>query len=439
MGRRARRFVYATVAAVAVGLTLALPSVAKSGSSPPTLALVSTDKLSVVRKPGSIEAQATIFVVNEGTKKAALQGVALRGFAKPIDVRAGHATAPGQPPKVEIPGGDAARLMLTFIGLRNLKTKVKGLVVITGGAKPLTRTVEITPKLKPARNWAHDIPLYSLGVGAALALISVVWILVVTRGLGRLFNPAPGPKWSLSSWATNLTAAGAVLGTTLASVTLPDVPAQIDKDTLVTLNIFFGVLLVAGPFAFQGLRRPSSSPLDPADNGLWSSNGMLLVAACLTYAAVAGEIATLGLLFWEILSGGTWGAVAKWLTVAAEAVAVWYFVWTIPRVAAADWPTLQKVAGKQAATADRQRMSEFARIIHREFRPRRLALLDEAAFLWDDERRELTEQLEDPDVGRRDHARRKLQALREPTDELIGEDAERPAAASNTFRTWALP
>ena len=162
------------------------------------------------------------------------------------------------------------------------------------------------------------------------------------------------------------------------------------------------------PTAVGVARRPG--------RGLWGSNWTLLLSACLTFAAVSGEIATLGLLFWEILGGGFWGHFVVWIAIAAEALATWYFLMTIPRVAAVDWEGFQRRADKAATSADRRRMEEFARILHREIDPERCAAGEQTAVTIE-ELRGVMEDYESPDADRKAAAAPRLQ-FREPTDEI---------------------
>lgn len=320
------------------------------------LKLVTTDTLKVSAKTGEDEAKSTIFVLNEGAE-AATVGVTL------VAPAGGMVTADAS---ASVPAGTVASVEVTFAGLGSLEKKVVGALSITGGSVALARPVEITPAIDPAFDWPWVILLVAFGMALFLAVISIVWV-IADANAKRLFAAAPGPKWSLDSWATTLTAAGAVLGTVLGALTFPDVPEQVSKDTLVSLNVFFGLLLVAGPFLLKALRRPNASPLDQ-ESGLWGTNITLLLATCVIFAAVVGEIAVLGLLFWEILgSGSEWLAVAS--VAVAELLAVFYFVTTIPRVVTTNWEEVAAKAKASETKADRERMKEFARILRRELGP----------------------------------------------------------------------
>jgi hypothetical protein len=124
-----------------------------------------------------------------------------------------------------------------------------------------------------------------------------------------LVASAPPPKWSVESWATHLTAVGALVGTVLGSASLPEVPRQIDKNSLVALSLLFGALVVVAPFVFQAVQSPRVSANAPEEEGGNGYTWVLLVSCWLTLGAVFGQLATLGLATWEI-AGGSGGGVA---------------------------------------------------------------------------------------------------------------------------------
>lgn len=385
------------LAAGASTTAIALMVPAAALAQEPTLKLVGADPLKVTAKTGENEAKATLLVLNE---RPARVTVAVSFTA------ATRTTLRASAPAVVARPGAISRVEVTFTGVEQLQEKTTGALVITGGSAVLARQVEVTPAIDPQRDWARDIVLLSIFMALGLAIVSVVWV-VADANAGRLLAPAPGPKWSLDSWATTLTAAGAVLGTVLGSVTFPDVPEQITKDTLVTLNLFFGLLLVVGPFFFKALRRPKASPLEQ-EGGMYGTNVTLLLASCVLFAAVTGEIATLGLLFSEILDGGA--ETLAWIAaVVAELVATIYFLLTIPRVVATNWVALANAAKKAETKADRRRMKEFARILRGELKPDLGGLEDAGA----------------------------LEYIPDESGNLVGENAERPVVVD--LPRWSLP
>jgi hypothetical protein len=174
-----------------------------------------------------------------------------------------------------------------------------------------------------------------------------------------LLKKAPGPKWGFDSWATTATAVGAILGTVLGGATLPEVPHEIDKQSLVALNLLFGGLVVLAPFVFQAIRKPTAPAADP-DAGLWGYNVALLFACSLTCGAVLGEIATLTLLAWELTGGGGWGVVAIVGLAAVGVLAAYYFAVTSWSLATTDWEVLAAKKKAEAQQAQREALEEAA-------------------------------------------------------------------------------
>jgi hypothetical protein len=322
---------------VAAVVVLVAPPPAAARSAPPTLVLLGSDTLSVAAKQHAKTTTAFVSILNKGKATASIK------VAFAASTAAGVSVDPIPQPAL-IKGGDAQRVKVRFRGLTTLTSSVDGELVVRGGAAPIAKSVSITPAPQPAHLWARDIVFGSLTIGAIGFLLTALWITRSGRKPtgGTLSTRAPGPKWAFdSSWATNLTTVGAAFGTVLGAATLSNVPSQIDKETLVRLNLGFGLLVVAAPFLFHAIRKPSrSSAMD--DNGLYGWNITLLLASCLTFAAVLGELATLALLFWELLGGGGYSWIAVGATSAAGLLAMLYYLATVPFVASTDWPSLVK-------------------------------------------------------------------------------------------------
>lgn len=267
-----------------------------------------------------------------------------------------------------------------------------GQLVVKGGETPVARAVTIIPAPQPSAPW----PLVILVI-AAVALVGlplIVWGWAARQNTeSHLRGPAPGPKWSFDSWATTFTAVGAIFGTVLGKLTLPTVPSQIDENTLVQLNLFFGALLAVGPFIFVAARRKplkDDSEVDtvrkalegakaecakPSENGnnksrkkadekvrsaekrldeiesvrlgLWGYSPMLLAAYSITAAAVFGELAAVTLLVTEVTKGG-WDALVIVAAALLALFAAWYFVFTSYEQVSKDWLKDAQDAEKKA-------------------------------------------------------------------------------------------
>jgi hypothetical protein len=73
-------------------------------------------------------------------------------------------------------------------------------------------------------------------------------------------------SWKFSeSWASTLTASGAVLGLVLAAEVLPP-ETEIPKKTYVMLNLMFGVIIVAAALIYNAIRWPRKGSAEKGQN-----------------------------------------------------------------------------------------------------------------------------------------------------------------------------
>lgn len=241
-----------------------------------------------------------------------------------------------------LPSG-ATRLIVKLGGVEDLSEAATGQLVVKGGESTVAQSVEVDPS-------PPDKPWPSIIVGGSLAL-SILVALFVAGSLGkardRLQNSAPNPKWEYSSWATTITAVGAVFGTVLGEATFPEFPTNISSSELVNLSILFGVLVLIGPFLFEALRGYDISR-DLTKVERTGSNLTMLIASSFTLWAVLGQLGAFGLLGWELL-GGNWLAY-----VAAVAAGIfilltcWYFFTTMSEQVRRDWKKEEEEARKEA-------------------------------------------------------------------------------------------
>ncbi|HEY1833396.1 MAG TPA: hypothetical protein VGG08_03080 [Solirubrobacteraceae bacterium] len=314
---------------------------ASSAVAAPELAVLGQGPVAVNAVQGKDSAEAYVTVLNAGLQpasisasfQAASSGATKATLAAPTTIQAGQAT----------------RVKLEFTGLKALSEAVSGELVINGGAKPVAQSVEVMPALQPSASWPALIVGVSLGL--ALLLIAIVALSVGRiKGWQRLGEPAPPPQWSFESWATHLTAVGAVLGTVLGSASLPATPRQIDKTSLVSLSLLFGALVVVAPFVFQAIQSPRASK--PAGGDERSGYTWVLLLSCaLTLGAVLGELATLGLAAWEITGGNKGGLAIESALGLLAALALYYLLVTAWKAASTNWEEeLEKRAEASSAT-----------------------------------------------------------------------------------------
>jgi hypothetical protein len=197
-----------------VGLALAARALAQPAGAAQPLALVGTDTLPIVGKPGANDATAPLFVVNQGSQTATITGVAFESAeGATVTVSAGTEGSSS----VEVPAGKVVAVPLTFKGLGRLGKVLDGIVVLSAGKQTLARLVDhgdaetqpepVAPS--PIRSWlARDWPCWhrlmfpSRHGGLKAARRSGALTEVVERQLGddahRRVVRLPGPSGSVT-------------------------------------------------------------------------------------------------------------------------------------------------------------------------------------------------------------------------------------------------
>ena len=149
-----------------------------------------------------------------------------------------------------------------------------------------------------------------LVLGALVFAIAFVIVRALTmRPIGFKLSDRMGPAtWDFTdSWASTLTAVGALLGTILGAGVLPEETQRLSNAAFAGLNLLFGVLIVLAAFVYNATRQPTKK------NGkeevqyqgyVWS----FLLASAMTLWAVLGELATMFLLLAEIQAEGSMSA-----------------------------------------------------------------------------------------------------------------------------------
>jgi hypothetical protein len=315
---------------------LSATSVASAATPQPPLSVLGSTPLSISGTKGEDVVEAKFTLLNAGDAAAKIS----IGF----QATSSEAVKVVSWSPEEVPADAAQRISVQFSGLEDLTEAVTGQLVVTGGEAPVAQSIEIAPP-PPDTSWPAILIFGSL---AATFLVAMFVIGAMRGQRSRLWKAAPNPKWSFSSWATTLTAAGALLGTVLGQATFPTVPDKISKAELVNLNIFFALVLVVGPFLFEALRvfRP-----EEAKNGRTGNNLTVLIACGFTVWAVIGQLGSFGLLGWELLGGGNAGRLGAIATGIFVILALWYFFTTASETVVRDWKKEEEEAKKAAEEA----------------------------------------------------------------------------------------
>jgi hypothetical protein len=163
----------------------------------------------------------------------------------------------------------------------------------------------------------------------ALVLVVSGWIIAaLSDGVNASYRDRMGvAKWSFSeSWASTLTASGAILGTILAAQLLPDPEEakRVPKDAFIMLNLMFGVIIVIAKSVYNTFRFENNGEYE-------GFVGFFLVASTMVLWAVLGQLLALWYLLDEItFPSGLFYATFKILLVLAGTLAGLYGVGSIP-------------------------------------------------------------------------------------------------------------
>lgn len=325
--RPRRPFMATCVALALVGVAFALTSPAAASEAlaqdpPPKLTVVGEGPVPVKAPADDDATNLALVLVNEGPASVRIEEVAFEasnwtppGAKSPLVRTAGVGVESFGPPKTLPPG--ATRLVVRLDGLKQLTgDPVDGQLILSGENKRVlgAQSVSITPAPQPWTDWPTLFFWVGVGLLALLAVVAFV-TLAVARPEGVSFGEAfsasaPGPDWTAEGWSGKLALVGGLLAIVLGEITLPTVPREISKETLVQMNVVFVVMLAVGPFVFYALRRRKARPswgtavglLDMDTKGVWGFKAVLLGSYVVTAVAVTGQIGALVLLGCEITS-----------------------------------------------------------------------------------------------------------------------------------------
>ncbi len=278
------------------------------------------------------DGSANVVVANDGAAVKSLKFTAFvqdsSGASRDADVRSITVQ-----PSADIAAFTVKRFTVSITVVNFSDTLTGQLVVQASGVSSATRPLVLAAPGGTNRRYATWVLWLSLLVaGAEVAFRARRQYEAMSRGrrfkLGNRVGPA---NWDLSqSWASTLTVVAAVLGTIVGAGVLPATTHYVSKGGFTGLNLFFGVLAVAAPFAFNSARVVTNLTAQVKElkyeGYVWS----FLLSSALTLWAVLGELATLGLLFAELEWAGSLSRVALipiGVAIAVAIVGVLYYAW----------------------------------------------------------------------------------------------------------------
>jgi Na+-transporting methylmalonyl-CoA/oxaloacetate decarboxylase gamma subunit len=257
----------------------ATPSTSPTAAATP-LGLPPATPAPVLRQVGSWRWQVTVLLTDTGP---ACRGAAAYWLettpptlatARPAPPRRTGKASSGRPAST----GSSCQVTVTFTGLKHQPATAALVIDQAGSISAIPLTVSRDVPLA----WYLGIPAV-VGGGMALAflLLSLLWVTVYTAG--RRVSPFSGEYWKRpvlaagawtagDSWATNITAVLALIGTVLATATATSsLFPGVALDRFALVNIAAGGIIVATPIVFGILYAlfAGASPDLAADATIW--------------------------------------------------------------------------------------------------------------------------------------------------------------------------
>jgi len=171
------------------------------------------------------------------------------------------------------------------------------------------------------------------GLVIAAFVFALVLTILSVRSVPKLnwVGRMGAPKWDLKeSWASTLTAVGAILATALSTpALLPKESAGISKSEFSSLSLLFATLTIIGAFTYNATRRAKVTHSEVGVNQVqyqgyvWS----FTVATIMTLWAVSGQLMTLFLLLWNL---SLQGSMSSFVAVVFQLLLVMVFVGLVP-------------------------------------------------------------------------------------------------------------
>lgn len=333
-----------------VGL-LALGAVGSAGAQMPELEFVAPEEVTLTASEGETSK------VSVWLRNASAQEVTPL-FTLTMEDGDGDALAPAQLEVVvvddedqEIDASAVAPLSANSVGRYRLSLRGSGangdasgqLIATAAGLAPGSVAVTLTPEsvMRSSVSFVLLLSLFFAGV-----VVAIAW-----GGTDRVSPRAPLGTLDFdfkTSFASTLTAVGALLGTIVSAGVLPDDTVNLSKDAFVALNLLFGVAIVVAGLVYSALQRPvwvDKAGSDPPKQERKQQGhvGSFMIACFITVWAVLGELWTLGLLVDELANGESgftdvaiW---AFWIMLIGSALAVvFYALWRFESIVNSERP-----------------------------------------------------------------------------------------------------
>ena len=277
---------------VAAGVLLLTMSATAAGAvALPALTVADGTAIALTLNGPGTDDTAVVTVVNTGDGEALLQPALVGADQDLVSVSADPAT---------VPAGEAVPVTLLFSVLGEAVPSSATLVIAAHGFAPVTVPVTVTVATRMPLQGPMPVIVFALVVGLAIVIVRVVML----RGRYPANGKLGGVRWDFaSSWATNITTVGAILGTIVAGGILPEQGRLLSAGEIAGLSLAFGTVAVLAGFFYTVFQQPVV--LDDGEPVRQGYVRPFLIAAAATVVAVIGELATLSLLLVDAWLQGT--------------------------------------------------------------------------------------------------------------------------------------
>ena len=251
----------------------------------------------------------------------------------------------------EIPERSVKRYRLRIEGPSANQGLTGQLVASAAGHEPASVDLTVAPRA-----------VVDIGVNNVLGIITVLTALAMAVHFG-LMKSDRGPKGEMSdllpeanydfktSFASTLTAGGALLSTIIAAGVLPDETISFTKEGFTALSLLFGTAVVVGALVYSASERQVVEEVDGEDKAVRRGSVRAFFLACaITLWATLGQLWVAWMLVDELTSKQGFSAFAGYALKALVAGAVIAILLSTRRI---QW-ALTKVVRKKAAPADKQ-------------------------------------------------------------------------------------
>jgi hypothetical protein len=298
--------------ALVVTAALAAPAMAQA-QGVPGLEFVAPDKLSVALDGGKASKSVWVRNTTEDTANLEFETLLEDSDGKPKSVVV-------NPLPASLAAGDEQRIRLTF----STKKQVDGAtgeLKVTGAGAPGSLELSVSKKTVADRGVALTLTL-----PLVVAILLVYWAgrnALKHRSSGR---PLPASVDFEKSFASGITAVGAIFGTILASSVMPEETSSLSKEGFAALNLVFGIAVVVAGFVYLALQRviwktepeeeqagkkPSKKQKPKPKAEFQGDIRAFLVACIITVWAVIGELWLTLRLIRELVGGKGFNTAAE--------------------------------------------------------------------------------------------------------------------------------